>query len=91
MKKQAKGIYIFILLIVLIALIILSFTIPKTSSQLPEIEKATLSEEIQKDLSEDGDSEKDILKTYEITEEDLNTYEKNEDYKPGRTNPFEQI
>lgn len=59
---------------------------------IPETIKYQASEEVQKELNIDVDKDNSkVIKTYEITASDLEKYRKNNEYVPGRENPFAPI
>ncbi len=56
---------------------------------IPEVEEYSPSQDIQAQLNAVvEDDSNDIIKTYEITAQDLENYQKTNDYKPGKSNPF---
>lgn len=83
------------LLVCLLVLVGLSFAfynfIP-TNKVIPEKIEYKASEEIKKELGTEVNNNSDnIVKTYEITANDLDQYQKNKDYNPGKKNPFAAI
>lgn len=83
------------LLVCLLVLIVLSFVfynfIPN-NKVIPEKIEYQASDEIKKELNSEVDNSSDkIIKTYEITASDLEQYQKNKEYNPGKTNPFAPI
>lgn len=83
------------LLVCLLVLIGLSFAfynfIP-TNKVIPEKIEYRASEEIKQELNSEVNSDSDnIIKTYEITASDLDQYQKNNEYNPGKKNPFAPI
>ena len=56
---------------------------------IPEVEEYSPSQDIQAQLNAVvEDDSNDIIKTYEITAQDLENYQKTNDYKQGKSNPF---
>lgn len=91
MKNVIKEIFIMLLLCVAIALILavvfydynpINKEIPKPITYQMPSELSDVKEEIDTPLS---NNEEQIIKTYELTEDDL----KKTDYDPGKVNPFE--
>lgn len=83
------------LLVCLLVLVGLSFAfynfIP-TNKVIPEKIEYKASEEIKQELgTEVNNNSENIIKTYEITANDLDQYQKNKDYNPGKKNPFAAI
>lgn len=83
------------LLVCLLVLVGLSFAfynfIP-TNKVIPEKIEYKASEEIKQELGTEVNNNSDnIIKTYEITANDLDQYQKNKDYNPGKKNPFAAI
>lgn len=83
------------LLVCLLVLVGLSFAfynfIP-TNKVIPEKIEYKASEEIKQELGTEVNNNSDnIIKTYEITANDLDQYQKNKDYNPGKKNPFAAV
>lgn len=83
------------LLVCLLILVGLSFAfynfIP-TNKVIPEKIEYKASEEIKQELgTEVNNNSENIIKTYEITANDLDQYQKNKDYNPGKKNPFAAV
>ena len=83
------------LLVCLLVLVGLSFAfynfIP-TNKVVPEKIEYKASEEIKQELgTEVNNNSENIIKTYEITANDLDQYQKNKDYNPGKKNPFAAV
>ncbi len=83
------------LLVCLLVLVGLSFAfynfIP-TNKVIPEKIEYKASEEIKQELgTEVNNNSENIIKTYEITANDLDQYQKNKDYNPGKKNPFAAV
>ena len=63
-----------------------------TNKVIPEKIEYKASEEIKQELGTEVNNNSDnIIKTYEITANDLDQYQKNKDYNPGKKNPFAAI
>lgn len=58
-----------------------------------EIDAYVLSKEVQEELNETikAAETQNIIKTYRVDGEDLNSYERTGDYVQGRINPFDKI
>lgn len=91
MKSIFKEIIIVLLLclaIILVLGIILYEYVP-ISKTIPSEVAYTTPEEVQQELIAAGDvDENEIVMTYEVNSDDLNTYRRVQDYKPGKANPF---
>jgi len=91
MKNILKEIFIFVLIILAIILVlgVLLYDYIPTSKVVPTgIEYKTpenLKEEIEEELIENTSQ---IIISYEIDKEDLNVYQANSNYVPGKINPF---
>ena len=56
---------------------------------IPETVEYTPTKEIQEQLSSAvEDNSKEVIVTYEVTANDLDNYEKTNEYNPGKANPF---
>ena len=78
-------------LILLILGVVFYRFIPKNKI-VPETIKYQASQEVQSEINSEVDSNSNkIIKTYEITASDLEKYQKNKDYDPGKNNPFAPI
>lgn len=91
MTKIIKEIII-MLLICLISMLILAVVlydyIPNRKV-VAEVSKYNTSEEIETQLADDIDSEKkEVVLTYEVTSQDLSSYQVKNEYVPGKSNPF---
>ena len=91
MTKVIKEIII-MLLICLISMLILAVAlydyIPNRKV-VAEVSTYTTSQEIETQLADDIDSEeKEVVLTYEVTSQDLSSYEVKNEYIPGKSNPF---
>lgn len=90
-KSIFKEIIIVLLLclaIILVLGIILYEYVP-ISKTVPSEVAYTTPEEVQQELIAAGDvDESEIVMTYEVNSDDLNTYRRIQDYKPGKANPF---
>lgn len=90
-KSIFKEIIIVLLLclaIILILGIILYEYVP-ISKTVPSEVAYTTPEEAQKELVAAGSvDQNEIVMTYEVNSDDLNTYRRIQDYKPGKANPF---
>ena len=93
-KSIIKEIIIILLLLVAIvlALGVLFYDYIPTNKIVPSVASYTTPEDISKELEEanntnDKNSSSDTF-TYQITSQDLKTYEKTKDYKKGKSNPF---
>ena len=91
MTKIIKEIII-MLLICLISMLILAVVlydyIPNRKV-VAEVAAYTTSQEIETQLADDIDSEKkEVVLTYEVSSQDLSSYEVKNEYVPGKSNPF---
>lgn len=89
-KLIIKEIIIVLLLLVaiILALGVLFYDYIPTNKTVPSVASYSTSENIKKELDEKVVGNETILVTYEITSQDLKTYEKTKDYKKGKANPF---
>lgn len=89
-KSIIKEIIIVLLLLVAIvlALGVLFYEYIPTNKTVPSVAEYTTSEVIKNEIADQVVDEQEVLVTYEITEQDLKTYEKTKDYKKGKANPF---
>ena len=79
-------------LLVLIGLSFLFYNFIPNNKVIPEKIEYKASDEIKKELNSEVDNSSDkIIKTYEITASDLEQYQKNNEYNPGKKNPFAPI
>lgn len=80
------------LLVCLAVLLILSVALYNyipANKVVPEVVEYAPSKEIQTQLNaEVEDNSEEILMTYEITAQDLENYERTNEYNPGKVNPF---
>lgn len=87
-----KEIGIIILLLIAITLILVNILYAYHPSQktIPnQVDKYELPAHIESELSKSVAKEpQNIVKTYKIEEEDLNSYEKTNEYDRGKINPF---
>ena len=89
-KSIIKEIIIVLLLLVAIvlALGVLFYEYIPTNKTVPSVAEYTTSETIKNEIENQVIDEQEVLVTYEITAQDLKTYEKTKDYKKGKANPF---
>ena len=89
-KSIIKEIIVVLLLLVaiMLALGVLFYDYIPTNKTVPSVASYSTSENIQKELEEKAIENEKVLVTYEITSQDLKTYEKTKDYKKGKANPF---
>ncbi len=89
-KSIIKEIIIVLLLLVAIvlALGVLFYEYIPTNKTVPSVAEYTTSEVIKNEIEDQVVDEQEVLVTYEITAQDLKTYEKTKDYKKGKANPF---
>lgn len=74
-----------ILLILSVAL----YNYMPSNKVVPEIVEYTPTKEIQEQLSYSvEDASKEVIVTYEVTDNDLDNFEKTNEYNPGKANPF---
>ena len=92
MLKIIKEIFIYIILILLIALVfgILFYEQLPSNKIVPGKVQYTLPEKYEEELEKtlEDEEEQEILVTYTIEEEDLDRFEKNKEYNPGKVDPF---
>lgn len=83
------------LLVCLAVLLILSVVLYNyipTNKVVPETIEYSPSKDIQTQLSSEvEDNSEEILMTYEITAQDLDNYERTNEYNPGKANPFAPV
>ena len=89
-KSIIKEIIIVLLLLVAIvlALGVLFYDYIPTNKTVPSVAEYTTSETIKNEIEDNVVEDQEVLVTYEITSQDLKTYEKTKDYKKGKANPF---
>jgi len=89
-KSIIKEIIIIMLLLlaVILALGVLFYDYIPTNKLVPSIDTYTTAESVKAELNEQVTNEETVLVTYEITESDLSTYAKTNQYKKGKANPF---
>ena len=89
-KSIIKEIIIVLLLLVaiILALGVLFYDYIPTNKTVPSVAEYTTSETIKNEINDQVVEGEEILVTYEITAQDLKTYEKTKDYKKGKSNPF---
>lgn len=89
-KSIIKEIIIVLLLLVAIvlALGVLFYDYIPTNKTVPSVPEYTTSETIKNEIEDEIIEDQEVLVTYEITSQDLKTYEKTKDYKKGKANPF---
>lgn len=82
-------IMLLVCLAILLILCVLLYEFIPSNKVLPSEVSYQPSEEIQKELESaiSGETTKVVL-SYEVTSNDLNNYEKSNDYNPGKVNPF---
>lgn len=93
--KMTKSIFKEIIIVLLLCLaiilvlgIILYEYVP-ISKTVPSEVAYTTPEDVQQELIAAGSvDENEIVMTYEVNGDDLNTYRRIQDYKPGKANPF---
>lgn len=95
-KSVIKEIFIIILLIVAIILVlgIIFYDYRPTTKQIPSVvEGYSLPEEMKQELDETIQvaGTQNIVETYRVDGSDLDGFEKSDDYKPGKINPFDKI
>ncbi len=92
-KTVIKEIFIFILLLIAVALVlgILFYDyIPNNKVVPTALKPYQLTEEAQEELDETmNSSSENIVKTYYIDSSDLSVYASKKDYNKGKVNPFE--
>lgn len=95
MTKTVIREIIIALLICLALLLILSvlfYNYIPANKVIPEAVQYAPSKDVQTQLNSSvNDNSNEILKTYEITAQELENYQKTNEYKPGKANPFADI
>ena len=89
--KLVKDILIIVLIVLAILLVsaIFLYDYIPVGKVVPTIEPYVLSEEMEKELSEDAEFlESQVVTKYEINGKDLKSYEQNKKYEKGKENPF---
>ena len=83
---------IIIVLLLLIAIIlplgVLFYEYIPSNKTVPSVATYTTSQSVKDELNEQVTEDETVLVTYEITESDLKTYEKTNEYTKGKANPF---
>ena len=89
-KTILKEIIIILLLLIaiILALGILFYDYIPSNKTIPSVETYSMSETIKTELEEQITEDETVLVTYEITSNDLKTYEKKGNYEKGKANPF---
>lgn len=90
-KNVIKEIIIILLLCLAIILIlgVLLYEYVPSNKVLPEQVSYVTPQNIKEELQNvDGVDEEKVIMTYELDQADLNNYQRINDYKPGKTNPF---
>lgn len=89
-KTILKELIIILLLIAAIALIltVLFYDSVPMNKVVPTKVTYTLPENLQTELDKTLEEEQEIIVTYKVEEKDLNVYEKNNSYNPGKKDPF---
>ncbi len=89
-KSIIKEIIIILLLLVAIvlALGVLFYDYLPTNKIVPSVETYATSTTVKAELDEEIEEQETVIITYEITSNDLKTYEKTNDYVKGKVNPF---
>lgn len=81
-----------ICLAVILGLSALFYKFIPNNKIVPERVTYKVSDDVKEEIGTDvQDTEDLIIKTYEITASDLEGYEKTEQYKPGKANPFAPV
>lgn len=91
LKSVIKEIIILLLICLAIILVIgvLMYEYVPMSKVIPnEVSYSTPSDAKSEILTDDGVDESQVIKTYEVTQDDLNNYKRVNNYKPGKANPF---
>ena len=84
----------FIVLILLLIVIILLFAIilydynPLNKTIPEKVEEYTLARDVEKELETTLNAEERIVKTYKIDGTDLNKFKKQDEYNPGKIEPY---
>lgn len=90
-KSVVKEIIIALLLCLAIILVlgILLYEYAPMSKTIPNPVSYQRPQEVQEELaSSDNIDESKVIMTYEVDSSDLNSYERTQDYVPGKANPF---
>ena len=89
-KSILKEIIIILLLLtaIILALGIFFYDYIPTNKTVPSVETYSTAQNIKVELDEPITEEEKVLVTYEITTDDLKTYEKKGNYEKGKANPF---
>ena len=90
-KSIIKEIIIFLLLILAILLIlgVILYEYVPSNKQLPETVSYSTPQNVKEKLvTIEGVDEDQVILTYELNQTDLNNYQRINEYKPGKTNPF---
>lgn len=89
-KKVFKEIIIALLLIaaILLILTVLFYDSIPVNKVVPSKVTFTLPEDLQEELDKTLEEEQEVIVSYKIEQSDLNVYEKNNSYDPGKSDPF---
>ena len=92
MLKVLREIFIYILLIALIVLIfgIIFYEQLPSNKIVPGKVEYTVPEKLEEELEQtlESEEEQEVLVTYTIEEDDLDKYEANDQYNPGKVDPI---
>ena len=90
-KSIIKELFILILLLITIVLIfaVILYDYNPLSKTMPkQVEAYTLPEEVQTELEGSLGEEEKIIKTYQVDARDLDKFKKNDEYNPGKIEPY---
>lgn len=78
-------------LAILLILSVAFYNFIPANKVVPEAVEYAPSKEIQTQLNTAVEDSKEIIVTYEVTAQDLDNYERTNEYNPGKANPFAPI
>lgn len=89
-KSVLKELLITLLLVVAIILIltVLFYDSIPVNKVVPNQVTYTLPDNLKEELDKTVEEEQKVIVTYKIDDEDLDTYERNDSYNPGKIDPF---
>lgn len=76
---------------VLLILSVVLYNYMPSNKVIPETVEYTPTKEIQEQLNAEVDEAQDTTEPYKVTANDLENYEKTNEYNPGKANPFASV
>ena len=95
MKKNVFKEVIIALLLCLVIMLVFALVlyqfVPNNKTLPPQVSYITPKEVSEELVSNSGVDEDEIIMTYEVNTDDINNYERTNDYNPGKANPFQVL